>query len=77
MEHWYWLPADKRDFFFLKGVKMMNYNALLLDRFMDMFAIAPDKDKSKQYVKVLILYGARVRWKIDSLQINVCKSGVK
>jgi Transposase DDE domain len=55
--HWYSIPIDKRKSFSMADVKTINHNTLLLERFIEMFAIKPYLLKNNQNVKELLLYG--------------------
>ncbi|HOL01111.1 MAG TPA: hypothetical protein PK860_06195 [Paludibacteraceae bacterium] len=41
----------------MKNIKIINHNALLLERFFSMFAVNPNLLKNSQNVKELLLYG--------------------
>jgi hypothetical protein len=55
--HWFSIPIEQRKSFSMSDVKTINHNALLLDRFIAMFAIKPNMLKNNQNVKELLLYG--------------------
>jgi hypothetical protein len=55
--HWLNLPKEKRDAFSMADVKTLYHNMLLLQRFIDVFAINPNKTKNQDIVKELIYYG--------------------
>ncbi|MFV0378137.1 MAG: transposase [Mangrovibacterium sp.] len=55
--HWLSLPKEKRDAFSMADVKTLYHNMLLLQRFIDLFAINPNKLKNQDIVKELIYYG--------------------
>ncbi|MBP8966569.1 MAG: transposase [Paludibacteraceae bacterium] len=55
--HWYNLPKNQRNTFSMKNIKIINHNALLLERFFSMFAVNPNLIKNSQNVKELLLYG--------------------
>lgn len=55
--HWYSIPIDERKAFSLSDVKTVNHNTLLLERFIEMFAIKPYLLKNNQNIKELLLYG--------------------
>ena len=57
VEHWLSLPKDKRGSFSMADVKTMYHNALLLERFIEVFAIRPNKLKNNNNVKELINFG--------------------
>lgn len=57
--HWFSIPKSQREEFSMSDIKIMNHNALLLDRFIAMFAIKPNILKNNQNVKELILYGTK------------------
>ncbi len=55
--HWFAIPIEQRKAFSMADIKTINHNALLLDRFIAMFAIKPNILKNNQNVKELLLYG--------------------
>jgi hypothetical protein len=55
--HWLSIPKEKRGAFSMSDIKTMNHNALMLNRFFDVFGICPYSTKNQNYVKELILYG--------------------
>lgn len=55
--HWLSIPKKDRKAFSMTDIKTMNHNALLLQRFFDVFAINPYSIKNQNYVKELIFYG--------------------
>ncbi len=55
--HWYSIPIEKRKSFSLSDIKTINHNTLLLQRFIEMFAIKPYLLKNNQNVNDLLLYG--------------------
>lgn len=55
--HWYSIPIQERKSFSLSDIKTINHNTLLLERFIEMFAIKPYLLKNNQNVKELLLYG--------------------
>lgn len=55
--HWLSLPKEKREAFSMADVKTLYHNMLLLQRFIDVFAINPNKTKNQDIVKELIYYG--------------------
>jgi len=55
--HWYSIPIQERKSFSLSDMKTINHNTLLLERFIEMFAIKPYLLKNNQNVKELLLYG--------------------
>jgi len=55
--HWYSIPAMERKSFSMSDVKTINHNTLLLERFIDMFAVKPYLLKNNQNIKELLLYG--------------------
>lgn len=59
VEHWLKLPKECRGEFSMITAKTINHNALLLNRFLCMFAIHPNTIKNKQYIKELLLYGTQ------------------
>ena len=57
VEHWLSVPKEKRVAFSMADIKTMYHNALLLDRFIKVFAIPLDKLKNINNVKELINFG--------------------
>jgi len=57
--HWFSIPKEERKAFSMADIKTINHNALLLDRFILMFAIKPNILKNNQNVKELLLYGTK------------------
>jgi hypothetical protein len=57
IEHWFSLPENERGAFSMADVKTMHHNALLLERFFDVFAINPNSIKNHQCVNELINFG--------------------
>jgi hypothetical protein len=55
--HWYTLPRDERKAFSMADIKTVNHNALLLEKFIAMFAVKPNILKNNQNVKELLYYG--------------------
>jgi len=57
VEHWLNEPKENRGAFSMANVKTMYHNALLLQRFFDVFAINANSVKNPQCVKELINFG--------------------
>lgn len=55
--HWFSIPKEERKSFSMSDIKTINHNALLLNRFISMFAIKPNILKNNQNVKELLFYG--------------------
>jgi hypothetical protein len=55
----YLIPREAGVAFSLPEIKIMNHNALLLERFISMFAIKPNILKNNRNVKELLLYGIK------------------
>jgi hypothetical protein len=55
--HWFSVEKENRKAFSLADIKTMNYNALLLSRFLCTFAVKPNLLKNNQIVKELICFG--------------------
>jgi hypothetical protein len=55
--HWLSIPKERRGAFSMADIKTMNHNALMLNRFFDVFGICPHSTKNQNYIKELILYG--------------------
>lgn len=55
--HWLSLPKEERGSFSMSDIKTMNHNALLLNRFFDVFGIFPNSAKNQQHIRELLLYG--------------------
>lgn len=58
-QHWYRLPPDQRGAFSMATIKTINHNKLLLERFIDVFAISPNKLKNIKDINELIYYGTQ------------------
>ena len=46
VEYWFLIPIEKRASFSMANVKTLHHNSLLLERFIDVFAINPNKVKN-------------------------------
>jgi hypothetical protein len=57
VEHWISTPKEKRGAFSMADIKTMNHNALLLDRFIDVFAVPAYKLKKTSHIRELINFG--------------------
>lgn len=57
--HWLSIPKEQRGAFSMSDIKTMNHNALMINRFFDVFGICPYSTKNQNYVKELILYGTK------------------
>lgn len=55
--HWLQLPKKEREAFSMVDVKTLYQNMLLLERFIDVFAVNPNTLKNQDIVKELIYYG--------------------
>jgi hypothetical protein len=55
--HWLSLPKEKREAFSMADVKTLYHNMLLIERFIDVFAVNPNKLKNQDIVNELIYYG--------------------
>jgi hypothetical protein len=55
--HWLSLPKEERGSFSMSDIKTMNHNALLLNRFFDVFGILPNSAKNQQHIRELLRYG--------------------
>lgn len=55
--HWLQLPEQERKAFSMADVKTLYHNMLLLERFIDVFAVNPNTLKNQDIVKELIYYG--------------------
>lgn len=55
--HWLKFPKEERPPFSMVDVKTMYHNMLLLERFIDMFAVNPNTTKNQNIVNELIYYG--------------------
>jgi hypothetical protein len=55
--HWLSLPKEKREAFSMADMKTLYHNMLLIERFIDVFAVNPNKLKNQDIVKELIYYG--------------------
>lgn len=56
-EHWLSISKDKRGAFSMSNVKTLYHNALLLERFFDVFAVNPNKLKNTNHFKELLYFG--------------------
>ena len=56
-EHWLSIPKTERGSFSMADIKTMYHNTLLLERFIEVFAINPNTVKNNKYVKELINFG--------------------
>jgi hypothetical protein len=57
VEHWLSIPKNEREAFSMSDVKTMYHNKLLLERFIDVFAVPAYKLKNNKNVKELINFG--------------------
>ena len=57
VEHWISVPKQERGAFSMSDVKTMYHNTLLLERFIDVFAVPAYKLKNNNNVKELINFG--------------------
>ncbi len=57
VEYWFSIPKETRGAFSMANVKTLHHNILLLERFIDVFAIDPNKVKNKKHIRELMLYG--------------------
>jgi len=55
--HWLSIEKEKRGAFSMSDVKTMNHNILLLERFMNVFAIDPNLINNPDIIKELIYFG--------------------
>ncbi len=55
--HWLNIPKEKRQPFSMADIKTLYHNSLLVERFIDVFAINPNTRKNQNLVKELIKYG--------------------
>ncbi|MGC3977152.1 MAG: hypothetical protein QM751_02295 [Paludibacteraceae bacterium] len=53
----HYIPKEERKSFSMADIKTVNHNALLLERFITMFALKTNILKNNQNVKELLLYG--------------------
>ena len=65
--HWINLPKKEREAFSMADVKTLYHNMLLLERFIDVFAINPNKVKNQDIVKKLIYLRHYCRLKLNAL----------
>lgn len=56
-EHWVSIPKEKRGAFSMSNVKTLCHNALLLERFFDVFAVNPKRLKNINHFKELLYFG--------------------
>ncbi len=57
VEYWLSIPKNERAAFSMSDIKTMHHNALLLERFIKVFAVKPNKLKNNNNVKELINFG--------------------
>ena len=57
VEHWLSIPKNERLAFSMSDIKTMYHNALLLERFIKVFAVKPNKLKNNNNIKELINFG--------------------
>ena len=57
IEYWISTPKVKRTPLSVVNVKALHHNPLLSGRFIDLFAINPNKLKNKKHIRELMLYG--------------------
>ncbi len=57
VEYWLSIPKNERAAFSMSDIKTMYHNALLLERFIKVFAVKPNKLKNNNNVKELINFG--------------------
>jgi hypothetical protein len=57
IENWFSRPKETRGAFSMANVKTLQHNTLLLERFIDVFAINPNKVKNKKHIRRLLIYG--------------------
>lgn len=55
--HWLSIPKATRPPFSMANIKTMNHNELLLNRFISVFGISPNKLKNNKRIRELITYG--------------------
>jgi len=58
--HWFSIPKHERRAFSMKNIKVMNHNALLLERFFTMYGINPNIPKNKKNIRELLYYGINI-----------------
>lgn len=57
--HWSSMPEKEKEPFSMADVKTLYHNKLMLERFLTVFGIRPDKPKNKKKIRELLNYGAR------------------
>ncbi|MFW6352661.1 MAG: hypothetical protein ACOC2E_09755, partial [Bacteroidota bacterium] len=57
ISHWLSIPKEQRQAFSMADVKTLYHNKILIERFIDVFAINPNTRKNQNIVKELIKYG--------------------
>lgn len=57
VQHWLSIPKEERNSFSMADVKTMYHNSLLIQRFIDVFAVPPYKLKNNNNIKELINFG--------------------
>lgn len=57
VQHWYSIPKNERGAFSMADVKTIYHNTLMLNRFIEVFAVSPNKLKNSKHVNELINFG--------------------
>ena len=57
VEHWFSIPKQTRGAFSMSDVKTLYHNILILDKFIEMFAVNPNKVKNKKDIRELVNFG--------------------
>ena len=57
VKHWLSIPKEERKAFSMADVKTVNHNILMLERFLDVFAIKPHFINNNKDIEKLIYYG--------------------
>lgn len=57
--HWSCLPGTEKEPFSMADVKTLYHNRLMVERFLTVFGISPNRPKNKRKIHELLCYGAR------------------
>jgi len=55
--HWISIPKENRKTFSMSSIKTMYYNQLLINRFINVFGIIPNKKKNNKKIRELVKWG--------------------
>lgn len=57
VQHWFSIPKEVRGAFSMADIKTLYHNTLMLERFIKVFAVAPNKLKNKKLIRELVNFG--------------------